>query len=238
LKLDRDALEEDVPSLLARADRTYLDTRALRPTAQAAAGLEKADRLSPDDPDVLWRSARVYLTLAYILDDPPLQRKFARKAYQYASRTVQLAPSRPEGYYFQSASAGIRASMTRSPNLDIQKQVAEPALKLQQINDKYARGGAMRILGAMYASAPAWPVGVGDLDEAIEILEEAIKRFPSEPLNHFFLGEAYLKVGRTRDGIRELHAVLAAPQEGVWGLECTPYRTRALRLIRDHSESP
>jgi len=227
-----------VPSLLARADGVYLDTRALRPTALAAAALERAATLSPNNPDVLWRTARVYLTIAYILEDPPLQRKFAKKAYQFASQTISLAPERPEGYYFQSAAAGIRASMTRSPTLELQKQVAEPATRLQKLNDTYARGGALRILGAMYASAPAWPVGVGDLDEALELLEEAVARFPAEALNHFFLGEAYLKVGRTRDGVRELHAVLAAPQQGVWGLECTPYRARALRLIRDHSESP
>ena len=238
LKIDRQQLEDDVPSLLARADRVYLETRALRPTALAAAGLEKALEKEPNNADILWRAARIHLTLARILEERTLRRKFADLAYSLSQRGIAVAPDKPESYYFLSASAGIRATLTRTPTMEVQRQVEEPAEQLRSLDPEYAEAGALRILGAMYATAPAWPVGIGDLDEAIELLEEAVKRFPAQPLNHYFLGEAYLKANRFRDGIRELREVLAIPVRGIWEMEGIPYRKRALRLIRDHQESP
>jgi hypothetical protein len=51
-------------------------------------------------------------------------------------------------------------------------------------------GGPLRILGALYLKAPAWPNGIGDLDKALVLLEKAVKEYPGHPLNHLFYAQA------------------------------------------------
>jgi hypothetical protein len=51
-------------------------------------------------------------------------------------------------------------------------------------------GGPLRLLGALYLKAPAWPNGVGDRDKALELLEKAVKEHPGHPLNHLFYAQA------------------------------------------------
>ena len=51
-------------------------------------------------------------------------------------------------------------------------------------------GGPLRLLGALYLKAPAWPSGIGDRDKALELLEKAVKEHPEHPLNHLFYAQA------------------------------------------------
>ncbi|MDD1620919.1 MAG: TRAP transporter TatT component family protein [Methylococcaceae bacterium] len=51
-------------------------------------------------------------------------------------------------------------------------------------------GGPLRILGALYLKAPAWPNGIGDPDKALELLERAVKEYPGHPINHLFYAQA------------------------------------------------
>ena len=50
-------------------------------------------------------------------------------------------------------------------------------------------GGPLRILGALYLKAPAWPNGIGDHDKAQELLEKVVKQYPEHPLNHLFYAQ-------------------------------------------------
>ncbi|GAB4290144.1 MAG: hypothetical protein Kow0090_03160 [Myxococcota bacterium] len=78
-------------------------------------------------------------------------------------------------------------------------------------------GGPMRVLGLLYLKAPPWPRSVGDIDAALELLEEAAKRFPSHPQNHIFYAEALFEEGRKDEAKKELELAerLALPE--LWG---------------------
>jgi tetratricopeptide (TPR) repeat protein len=51
-------------------------------------------------------------------------------------------------------------------------------------------GGPLRLLGALYLKAPAWPDGIGDIDKALTLLEQAVKKHPEHPLNRLFYAQA------------------------------------------------
>ena len=51
-------------------------------------------------------------------------------------------------------------------------------------------GGPLRLLGAPYLKAPAWPKGIGNRDKALELLEKTAKEHPGHPLNHLFYSQA------------------------------------------------
>lgn len=51
-------------------------------------------------------------------------------------------------------------------------------------------GGPQRVLGMLYFKAPAWPKGIGDLDKALEMLEQVARKYPSFPQNSLFYAQA------------------------------------------------
>ncbi len=88
-------------------------------------------------------------------------------------------------------------------------------------------GGPLRLLGALYLKAPAWPNGIGDLDKSLELLEKAVKEHPGHPLNHLFYAQALWNEGAEADLIRvktefALGEKLLA--EGLWGYNKAPWK--------------
>ena len=88
-------------------------------------------------------------------------------------------------------------------------------------------GGPLRLLGALYLKAPAWPNGIGDLDKALELLEKAVKDYPAHPINHLFYAQALWAEGEEpalgqAKAEFELGGKLLA--EGNWGYNKAPWK--------------
>jgi tetratricopeptide (TPR) repeat protein len=81
-------------------------------------------------------------------------------------------------------------------------------------------GGPLRLLGALYLKAPAWPNGIGDLDKALELLERAVREYPGHPLNHLFYAQALREDG-SEAALIQSKAEFALGEkllvEGQWG---------------------
>jgi tetratricopeptide (TPR) repeat protein len=80
-------------------------------------------------------------------------------------------------------------------------------------------GGPLRVLGLLYVKAPGWPVGPGDLDAALEILQRAVREYPDHPLNHLYLAYALVAAGQRSPAQEELARarVLCVPERfGEW----------------------
>lgn len=86
------------------------------------------------------------------------------------------------------------------------------------------QGGPLRVLAMIYLKAPAWPAGPGDLDLALELLEEAAARFPSHPLNRIFLAAALLEDGQADRAKQELAIGLKLADETLWGKRARAWR--------------
>lgn len=113
-----------------------------------------------------------------------------------ARKAVSLAPEEPSALYVLCVAAGLEieaASIIGKP-LKLGGFV-ELLEKMVELDDSLDEGGALRMLGAIRLKAPEWPTGPGDLDEALELLGDAVKRFPLHPLNHLFYAEALLEDG-------------------------------------------
>lgn len=234
LTLDRSRLPGSVPELVEMSDRGVDRSRSVRVIALSTAAIEKAMDLRPDDPDLLWRAARGYTLLAEnVTADPTVALHMAEHATELAHRAMELAPERPEGYYYAAAAAGLVAMHQLAPGRVVQEAVEKPARELVELDPAYQEGGGLRILGALLVKAPSWPAGVGDVDEGVELLERAVAEHPSHPLNHLFLAQAYAKVGRRVDALSAVRFVLTAPPTGEWRLVGGPYRQEARQLLAD-----
>jgi hypothetical protein len=88
-------------------------------------------------------------------------------------------------------------------------------------------GGPLRILGMLYLKAPAWPNGIGDHDQALELLEKAAKTHPEHPLNHLFYAQALWDEG---DAVAQMQAKAEFKlgeqllHSGAWGYSKQPWQ--------------
>jgi len=88
-------------------------------------------------------------------------------------------------------------------------------------------GGPLRVLGALYLKAPAWPSGIGDRDKALELLEQAVNKHPGHPLNHLFYAQALWEDDSEGNAARvqaELATGLRLLEEGHWGYRKAAWR--------------
>ena len=74
-------------------------------------------------------------------------------------------------------------------------------------------GGPHRVLALLLLRAPAWPIGPGDLEAALEEARAAAGLFPDAPENQVVLGEAFGKNGQPEAALaayRRARALAAA----------------------------
>ena len=90
-------------------------------------------------------------------------------------------------------------------------------LDVARLTAEEEEGGPLRVLAMIYLKAPSWPAGPGDLDQALELLQEAVRRFPSHPLNRIFLAAALAEDGQDDAAKEELARGLTLADEALWG---------------------
>jgi len=228
--LQREALPEDPVTLLRVADSKWAEGRSLTHLARGAAAVERAHRIAPTY-ETHWRLSRFYAAISEGVEQRNLRTRFIDAALDHANQAVALKPSKPEGYGTLAVARGYQARNMLAPGRSTQKLIEEAAEALYDDHPTYDEGLGHRVLGGLYAQAPPWPAGVGDLESAIEILQENIEQFPNSALTHFFLGEAYLKFGRSGLAKAAFLKVLSAPRAGEWAIVGASYRTKARRYL-------
>jgi tetratricopeptide (TPR) repeat protein len=130
-------------------------------------------------------------------------------------------------HYYLAANLGLAMRehiILAMNNLNRLEKEMKQALALSPNLDD---GGPLRLLGALYLKAPAWPNGVGDRDKALELLEKAVKEHPGHPLNHLFYAQALwdeddeTKLTQVKAEFTLGEKLLA---EGNWGYSKAPWK--------------
>lgn len=145
------------------------------------------------DPAVLRASlgSRLCLHLAEREANQEKREMLAAEGVRFAEAALALgAGDDGSVHYYLAANLGlaVREHITLAmENLGRLENEMKQAVALTPDIDN---GGPLRILGALYLKAPAWPDGIGDIDKALELLEKAVKEHPGHPLNHLFYAQA------------------------------------------------
>lgn len=165
---------------------------------------------SPDNADLLWRLARVYVCQGDVV---PFSEKenFYRKAEHYARRAVRADPNKAEAYTWLAAALGNLA-MYYGGGAKVQlateiKQVLDKAIALNPRDDV-----AYSILGSFYRSLAtvSWferqvanvflgGLPEGGFAEAERALKKAIELSPNTMRHYFELGLLYLEHNRLKE---------------------------------------
>jgi len=124
--------------------------------------------------------------------------------------------NQPSAAYYHALDLGIAM---RDQGLGAIGKLGELAkmLKTASTTPDQDLGGPLRVMGKLYLQAPPWPLGIGDLDAGLELLKEAVDRYPSHPMNHLFYAELLLKDDRVDEAVQELVMVHRLARPELWG---------------------
>lgn len=172
-----------------------------RPDAPAAAAL------------LLARSA---LLLTGLFEEGEFKQRVAAKGYEAALRSGGGEGEDPVAAYYGGTLLGVMIEaegIAGAGELSRMERILESSLR--EPGTDY--GGPARVLGMLYLRAPAWPLGPGDPDRALELLGRAASEHPDYPENGLFYARALLEEGRREDSKQALETAEAALAAGEWG---------------------
>jgi tetratricopeptide (TPR) repeat protein len=202
----------NVSALIARADAAYARRDAPGALDEVRARLAEAERLAPDDYEVLWRLARLQF---WIADDPSLPGKeksrAGKLAWEYGDRAARAAPDRVEGWYFAAAGVGLYAlgiGVFQALREGIEGEFKRRLRTAEKIDPGYMGGAIETAWGRFYFKAP-WPKY--DARKSERAYLGALKRNPDNVRAHAFLAELYRKEGQSARARAELEKALAHP---------------------------
>lgn len=97
-------------------------------------------------------------------------------------------------YYFLGVNLGIAVHDHTALAIKHLERLADTFQRAVKLCPGEDDGGPLRVLGLLYLMAPPWPKGIGDGDRALEMLSEAVQKYPDHPLNQVFYAQALFDV--------------------------------------------
>ncbi len=218
------AAPADTRRLLASVDEEW--ARRDEPGAiDAMRGrLAEAEKLAPNDYDVLWRQSRLYFWLA---DDPSLPKKeksrLGRMSWEYGDRAAAVNPAGVEGWNYAAAGMGNYAlgiGIFTALRKGIEGKFKERLARATRIDPKFEDGAIQTAWGRFWYELP-WPKY--DARKSRHALEDALKLNPDNVRAHVYLADLLKKEDRPAEARAELLKAVAnppgrydAPEERRW----------------------
>ncbi|HSD63384.1 MAG TPA: hypothetical protein VLB50_06280 [Ignavibacteriaceae bacterium] len=176
---------------------------------QALDSYLKADKISPDNWQILWRISRAYVNIGVRMpsnnsDEEDAQLAEFEKALNYSERAVKLAKDQSVVYVRRAVVNGrialFKGVFTVGGIVNQVKEDCEKAIKLGT-GDAYTIALAHYILGRTHSKvsekwAPARAIlglGWADKDTGLKELKKAVELYPDFRMFYLELGKAYLE---------------------------------------------
>ena len=208
----------DLPAAIAAGDEAF--ARIEYPSAIAA--YEHALAEHPDEPELLWRLARVYVCAGEIAQEND-QRQLFIAAERCARRCIALDSLNGPGHTWLAGALGyIALSESVGRKVALSRELLQEALRALELNPN--DDAAYSIIGSFYRALgnAGWlqrtiaAVFLGDVpkggyDEAEAALKNAVRIAPEIMRHQYELGVLYLDMGRIEDARAALQAAIALP---------------------------
>jgi len=187
----------------------------------------KADNLSPKNWDVLWRISRAYVDLGEKMPDKTdaqkdEQEKTYKKALEYADKSVKLDPTQSITYIRRAVANGrialFEGVFSAIGTVNDVKEDCEKAIQLGN-GGNYVQALAHYVLGRTHlkvcekAYLIRLPLGLGwgDTEDAVRLLETAVKLKPNFRMFLYELAKAYVEEDEYEKARETLKKVEKAP---------------------------
>jgi tetratricopeptide (TPR) repeat protein len=171
-----------------------------------------------------------FLLADRIETDQIRRERFASEGVRWAERALaESAQDRGDVYYYLAVNLGIAIKEHPTVALKNLDRLVSSLEKALELSPDVNYGGPYRVLGMLYLMAPPWPQGIGDGDRALELLQEAVRRYPEYPKNHVFYAQALWEI----EGDAEREAVTRHLHEGLVLMNQEPWQSVKDRWMVD-----
>jgi tetratricopeptide (TPR) repeat protein len=162
--------------------------------------------------------------------DQTRRERFAAEGVRWAERArSESAQDRGDVYYYLAVNLGIAIKEHPAVALRNLDRLVSNLEKALELSPDVNYGGPYRVLGMLYLMAPPWPQGIGDGDRALELLQEAVRRYPEYPKNHVFYAQALWEI----EGEAEEEAITRHLDEGLMLMNQEQWQSVKDRWIDD-----
>ena len=224
-------LPAEVPALIKFSDDNYVKQNSTA-IGYALSALDKAHGLDGKNYEIEWRGARSAAWLAEDVGDQPVRVKLSERGIEFGTLAVTLDKQRVEGHYYLAIAIGLLATTKTTGATELVPKVFQAGKDALAIDERYDSGGPLRLVGAIYAKVPVWPVSVGDPDEAVKQLRRAVQLYPQYPQNHLLFGDALVADEKLPEAEREYRYVLAFAPRPEWAHKLNAWRKEAEHGLR------
>ncbi len=222
----------DVAALLNEADDAYARRDEPAQLAVLRARLTEAEKLAPNDFEVLWRLARLNVWLA---DDPKLEgnekSRLGKAAWDYGDRASAAKPDKVQGFYWATAGMGLYSlgiGVLTALRQGIEPKFKERLGNAERIDPDYNHGAVQTAWGRFYFKLP-WPKY--DPRKSEDQLRAALKKNPANVRARVYLGELLAKEDRSGEAQQQYQAALAKPPGQYDAPEERRWQEEAKRLL-------
>ncbi len=187
----------------------------------------KADKLSPNNWEVYWRISRAYVDLGEKMSDKTdaqkdEQEKTYKKAFEYADKSVKFGSNQSITYVRRAIANGrialFEGIFSAIGTVNDVKEDCEKAIQLGnggnyvQALAHYVLGrGHLKVCEKAYLVRLPLGLGWGDTEEAVRLLETAVKLKPNFRMFLFELSKAYIEEDEYDKAKETLKKVEKAP---------------------------
>ena len=202
---------EAVARLLTSADAAYLRRDEPGQIAIVKSSLDQAEKLAPDDFEVVWRLSRYYFWTA---DDPRItneeKSRRGKLGWDYGDRAAALRPERVEGWFYGASGVGqysLGISVVTALFQGMESKFTDRLKKGQSI-DPSLNGYAADVSWGRYWYELPWPKY--DAQKSEKAYRVALRHNPANLRAKAYLAELFMKEDYTKEAQKLLEEVLAA----------------------------
>ncbi len=201
-------------------------------TLQCALERLRNEKKSPIDENAA--GAQICFLLADRTEaDQPRRERFAAEGVRWAERALAHGgEERGDVYYYIAVNLGITVEKHPVAAVKSLGRIVANLEKALALTPDIHHAGPYRVLGMVYLKAPPWPTGIGDGDQALELLAEAVRRSPAYPLNRIFYARTLWEV-EGEDAEREIAANLEEALRLMNGEKWRPVREQWMDDVTD-----
>ncbi len=223
------------PELLAEADRMTAREIAGPDLDRALQAVERAFALDSSDGEAAWRGVRA-LYFKTLLASRAERLELTRLCMTLSSFAMTHSQT-AEAAYWTGMCLGARAKVNNREGLELIPRMVRAGRLARRRDPTIHHAGPLRLLGGIYLEAPAWPTSVGDLDRALELLEQASELAPDWAETRVMFAKALIEDGRpgeARVQLRKASELLNLPLNKAWA----PLLEPEIRRLRARATDP
>ena len=163
-----------------------------------------------EDFEICWRLTRAFWWKAEGASDDQTRTALAKQGMAHGRKAATLDAARIEGHFWLVAAMGeysLGISILKALAEGLEGEFRKHCEASYKIDKTYEGGAPARAFGRFWFKLP-WPKR--NLKKSLRLLQEAVALGPKRVMNHLFLGETLMAIGKKADGRKEVELVLSS----------------------------